>query len=140
VTRLDDRLAALGNMSPDEVRAEWERAREGTAPKLPVGLLRLLVAHGLQEKRWGSVPAVILRELQRAAAGAETSPPPPAAAVLRPGTRLVREWQGRQVDVLVTEDGFVWEERSYPSLSAIARAVTGAHWSGPRFFGIVGRG
>jgi hypothetical protein len=60
--------------------------------------------------------------------------------VLRPGTRLVREWQGRQVDVLVTEDGFVWEERSYTSLSGIARAVTGAHWSGPRFFGIVRRG
>jgi hypothetical protein len=88
-------------------------------------MLRLLVTHSLQEKRWGSVPAVIMRELQRAAAGAETSPPPPAAAVLRPGTRLVREWQGRQVDVLVTEDGFVWEERSYPSLSAIARAATG---------------
>ena len=60
--------------------------------------------------------------------------------MLRPGTRLVREWQGRQVDVLVTEDGFVWEERSYPSLSAIARAVTSAHWSGPRFFGLVRRG
>jgi hypothetical protein len=140
VTRLADRLTALGNLSPDEVRAEWERVREGTVPKLPVGMLRLLVAHSLQEKRWGSVPAVIMRELQRAAAGTETSPPPPAAAVLRPGTRLVREWQGRQVDVLVTEDSFVWEERSYPSLSAIARAVTGAHWSGPRFFGLVRRG
>ena len=44
MTRLDDRLAALADMPSDEVRAEWERVREGTAPKLPVGMLRLLIA------------------------------------------------------------------------------------------------
>ena len=55
---------------------------------------------------------------------------------LRPGTRLVRSWQGKTYSVLVTEHGFVMDDREYPSLSRIAQAVTGTHWSGPRFFGI----
>lgn len=59
---------------------------------------------------------------------------------LRPGTRLVRSWQGRTYSVLVTEHGFVMDDREYPSLSRIAEAVTGAHWSGPRFFGLTRRG
>ena len=59
---------------------------------------------------------------------------------LTPGARLIREWQGRTIAVLVTEQGFLWEERAYGSLSQIAREVTGAHWSGPRFFGLSGRG
>ena len=52
------------------------------------------------------------------------------------GTRLVREWNGRMHVVEVTERGFVWDGKSYRSLSAIARRITGAHWSGPRFFGV----
>ena len=59
---------------------------------------------------------------------------------LKPGTRLVRQWQGRTISVLVEQDGFVWQDRTYRSLSAIARAVTGTAWSGPRFFGINANG
>lgn len=53
------------------------------------------------------------------------------------GTRLLREWRGVEQLVTVTKDGFEWQGRPYKSLSAIARAITGARWSGPRFFGIV---
>ena len=53
-----------------------------------------------------------------------------------PGARLLREWNGRRHVVDVTERGFVYEGVSYRSLSAIARRITGAHWSGPRFFGL----
>lgn len=55
---------------------------------------------------------------------------------LAPGSRLLREWNGRQHFVDVGEDGFIFEGKSYRSLSAIARKVTGAQWSGPRFFGL----
>lgn len=58
------------------------------------------------------------------------------AGKLKPRTRIVREWNGRLLCVLVTEGGFSFEDRSYGSLSEIAREVTGAHWSGPRFFGL----
>jgi len=59
---------------------------------------------------------------------------------LTTGTRLVREWNGRTISVEVVGDGFVWNDAPYRSLSEIARAVTGTRWSGPRFFGIAGRG
>ena len=56
---------------------------------------------------------------------------------LRPGTRLVREWRGRTHTVVVTEDGFEYAGKVFPSLTKIAHAITGAHWSGPRFFGLI---
>jgi hypothetical protein len=59
---------------------------------------------------------------------------------LTTGTRLVREWNGRTISVEVVDDHFVWNDAPYRSLSEIARAVTGTRWSGPRFFGIAGRG
>jgi hypothetical protein len=62
--------------------------------------------------------------------------PPLAQQLPRPGTRLVREWNGRSHFVDVSEDGFVFDGKTYRSLSAIAKRITGAHWSGPRFFGL----
>jgi hypothetical protein len=58
---------------------------------------------------------------------------------LRPGARLVREWRGRTHTVIVTEDGFEYAGKSFLSLSKIAHVITGAHWSGPRFFGLTRR-
>ena len=55
---------------------------------------------------------------------------------LKPGTRLVREWQGRTYDVLVLDDGFFWQNTRYRSLSALAGKITGTAWSGPLFFGL----
>jgi hypothetical protein len=59
-----------------------------------------------------------------------------AAPRLKPGTRLLREWQGRTHEVLVSDNGFVWQQARYRSLSQIARAITGTSWSGPVFFGL----
>jgi len=56
---------------------------------------------------------------------------------LKPGARLVREWHGCTHTVTVTEDGFEHGGTTYPSLTQIAKKITGAHWSGPRFFGLV---
>jgi Protein of unknown function (DUF2924) len=53
-----------------------------------------------------------------------------------PGARLVREWHGRTHTVTVTEDGFEYAGANYASLSKVAKKITGAHWSGPRFFGL----
>lgn len=56
--------------------------------------------------------------------------------VLVPGSRLVREWNRHAYTVSVIEEGFVYKDRTWTSLSAIAKDITGAHWSGPRFFGL----
>lgn len=55
---------------------------------------------------------------------------------LLPGARLLRNWNGRTHVVDVIEGGFLFQEKVYPSLTAIAQTITGAHWSGPRFFGL----
>jgi hypothetical protein len=65
--------------------------------------------------------------------------PPAAAVMLREGNRLVREWNGKTHTVLVLATGFEWQGKQYRSLSQIAEAITGAHWSGPRFFGLTKR-
>jgi hypothetical protein len=60
----------------------------------------------------------------------------PLRPELKPGSRLVREWQGRTYEVLVLDDGFSWQDTHYRSLSALARKITGTAWSGPLFFGL----
>ncbi len=61
---------------------------------------------------------------------------PTPSLSLKPGARLVREWRGRTHSVTVTDDGFEYAGANYPSLTKIAKKITGAHWSGPRFFGL----
>jgi hypothetical protein len=74
----------------------------------------------------------------RRAALAADQPAKPTAIIhkLNPGTRLVRDWHGVGHNVTVLEDGFAYDGKHWPSLSAIAKAITGAHWNGPRFFGL----
>ena len=78
------------------------------------------------------------RELARVASQGSEPPFSRPSFELTPGTRLVREWNGRTVTVEVLEAGFAHADRTWGSLSEIARHVTGAHWSGPRFFGLTG--
>ncbi len=65
---------------------------------------------------------------------------PSIAVSIAPGTRLIREWHGTKHVVDVTPGGLVWQDKTWKSLSAIAREITGARWSGPRFFGVKGQG
>ncbi len=83
----------------------------------------------------GGLPAAAQRMLEAIARDPGTPAPEPALQ-LKPGTRLVREWNGKVHTVVVTDDGVMFEDRRFSSLSQIAREITGAHWSGPRFFGL----
>jgi hypothetical protein len=142
MTQLEKDLAALATMSLAQLRQRWTVSGEGEAPAVPVALLRRLLAQRLQEKRHGKLPLMVVRELERLAAPSiASSQPVRRPVVLTQGTRLIREWNGRTIAVEVTGQGsFFWDDRSYSSLSEIAREVTGAHWSGPRFFGLKRRG
>src|SRR5690606_3842650 len=106
-------------------------------------LLERATAYHLQLTAIGGMPPDLRRRLARLARGVEAAVrndlPPSArkpAARLSPGTRLVREWTGRTYSVVVTVGGFCWIGRRWQSLSGVARAITGARWSGPRFFGL----
>lgn len=128
-------LAALNRLTGSALRTRWaEVFGRPASPDLSTALLRQSLAHRRQEQVLGGIPPAILKELHRLAGqGAARQPPTAALAV---GVRLVREWQGRRHVVDVTADGLVWAGRVYPSLSAVARAITGTRWSGPRFFGL----
>ena len=141
MTRLDKALAALATLSPAQFNERWVDVGSGSAPCVPTPMLRRLLAQRLQEKRHGGIPLMVVRELERVASTSGPMTEPPRKTVtLTPGTRLIREWNGRTIAVEVRDDGFVWEDRAYRSLSEIAVLVTGAHWSGPRFFGLTRRG
>jgi len=141
MTRLAKELAALATMSPERLRERWAEIDDGVIPMVPTPMLRRLVAQRLQEKRHGKLPLLVVRELEKVMATADMRPEMARKPMpLTPGTRLIREWNGQTIAVEVRDDGFLWQDRTYRSLSEIARAVTGAHWSGPRFFGLHRRG
>lgn len=140
MTRLADDLAALPDMTAAQLRQRWSAIGDGDAPRIPPSVLRHLLAQRLQERRHGGVPVLVLRELAGVAdEGAKSAAPRPRPS-LTPGTRLIREWNGHTISVDVLEDGFAYADRTWNSLSEIARHVTGAHWSGPRFFGLTTNG
>ena len=137
--KLKAELTALATMSPAQLKFRWAEVEVSPSPKLPPPLLKRLLAHRLQERRLGGLPATVVRELERAGRG-EPSRSTRQAVPLTPGARLVREWNGQTITVEVREDGFWWRERTWRSLSEIAREITCARWSGPRFFGLNRRG
>jgi hypothetical protein len=125
-------------MSLDDLRQEWRSLYGRGPPRISRDLLRLGVAYRRQELQHGGLGKATLRKLATLAKTLrQTGRVGPAPTLnLKTGTRLVREWHGRTHTVTVTEDGFEYDGASYASLTKIARAITGAHWSGPRFFGL----
>lgn len=138
--RLEQELEALASFSPEQLREKWKCIEQSAPPSVPPSLLRRLVAQRMQERRHGALPALIARELTRLARDGRGADSVRLRVEIRPGTRLVREWNGQTVSVEVLEEGFSCADRTWRSLSEIARHVTGAHWSGPRFFGLTTNG
>ncbi|WP_374527124.1 DUF2924 domain-containing protein [Novosphingobium sp.] len=126
--RVRDDVAALAAMSLAELRTEWER-RYGAAPRhRSADLLRRVLAWRIQADIHGGFDAPTRRLLENG-----PNPVRPSAA---PGERLAREWEGRRYEVIVLEDGVLFEQRKFRSLSEVARHITGMRWNGPRFFGL----
>ena len=132
-------LARLGELTIFELRREWRRLHRMPPPmRLSRELLIRGMTYKLQEKALGGLSKSIIRNLESinlkpigGDARKTTSP-----ISLKPGTRLIREWRGATHTVLVHADGVEWNGRRYRSLTIIAREITGARWSGPRFFGL----
>jgi hypothetical protein len=130
-------LPRMMELAPDELRTEWARRYAAPAPNIAIDLLRMGLAYKLQEQRSGG-----LGRSARTALRPEAMPKVEAERraslprKLTPGTRLVRDWHGVGHTVTVLESGFEYQGRSWKSLSAIAREITGTHWNGPKFFGL----
>ena len=94
----------------------------------------------MQEQVLGGLTAATRRKLTRAAQDlAKGRAPATHAKKIKPGIRLLREWQGVVHEVIVLERGVQYRGKAWPSLSAVAREITGTRWSGPLFFGLKGR-
>ena len=128
-------LRRLGQSDPAALRRRW-RAVFGAAPPatLPRWLLERGLAHRIQSDALGGLGRETVRSLDRLARTGEAIPLPDLQPI-KPGTLLVREWEGVLQRVMVLDKGFAWNGGSYPSLSAVAFAITGTRWNGPRFFG-----
>jgi hypothetical protein len=130
-----DRIRSLGL---EELRLEWRRLYHSEPPKISRNLFGLALGYRLQEVEQGGFGKSTRRRLRTIAKALRTTGRVGATPNLspKPGARLIREWHGRTHTVTVTEDGFEYAGTSYPSLTKIAKKITGAHWSGPRFFGL----
>jgi hypothetical protein len=141
VAEVDRQIAELMDRSTHELRLAWRQLYHTGPPHgLSRDLLIRALANQLQERIHGGASRALRRRLQTLAGefdrdGASFDP----GLVLKTGTTLVRQWRGQAHTVLVREDGFEYEGQRYRSLTMIAERITGAHWSGPRFFGLTER-
>jgi hypothetical protein len=123
-------LAALDRAALAQL---WSDLIGGEVPaSMSQPMQRRFLAFEMQARAQGGMPAALLARLQRITKGEERKASPTA----KPGARFLREWNGVTHVVDVLPDGYLWNGTRHGSLSAIARAITGARWSGPRFFGL----
>ena len=126
-------VADIEAMDRAALMTAWSDLFQSPVPKgLSQPFLRRFLAFEAQARRFGGLPKRFLADLDRQADGKAAR----LDAALKPGGRLLREWNGVTHAVEVIDEGFRWNGRTYRSLSAVARAITGARWSGPRFFGL----
>ena len=138
---VESEIAHLRGLDLPGLRARWRSLTGRAAPAhVPKALLLRVFAYRVQAAALGDLDKATTRLLDRiageAAAGKPVEVPVPDRVGLRPGTVLVREWEGTSHRVMVMAEGFAWNGATYASLSQVARAITGTRWNGPRFFGL----
>ncbi len=133
-TDIAARWAELGQMDRAALRVAWAEVFGDTPPHfLSMIFMRKALIWDAQCRAFGGLTTEVKRTLKSAAGGKQVKTPTP---VIKTGTQLVREWNGRRYQVEVLDDGFRMNGDHFKSLSAIALQITGTSWSGPRFFGL----
>jgi hypothetical protein len=129
--KLESLIADISAFDRAECLDRWREVFGRPPPKhLSPQFMKRVLIWEMQNRALGGVSLKTTRRLNQIAS-AKTLP-----AMTKPGSRLIREWNGRTYQVEVVEGGYVMDGRNWRSLSAIARHITGARWSGPRFFGV----
>jgi Protein of unknown function (DUF2924) len=130
IAEIEQLVTEIETFDLEGLRSAW-RERYGAPPPLrSAPILRQLLAWRLQAQALGGLDAVTRKALAR------SGPVQAEGKQLGVGARLTRIWKGREVSVVVEEQGFRWEDEVFPSLSAAATAIAGTQWNGPRFFGL----
>ena len=136
-------VAALRSMPAPELRKQWQKLFDTPPPRYNRRFLESRLAYRIQELAYGGLKPETVRRLEQLGeqldGGNITVRRQRADDRPIAGTRLIREYQGIEHCVTVLQDGYEWQGRPYKSLSAVARAITGTRWNGPRFFGLKNR-
>ena len=127
-----DRVRSLG---VDSLRTLWRTTfRSSPPPAFSKDILARFLCWHIQKQAFGGLDPKTAKHLDGLARGDRS--PADRSRCLKPGTVLLREYQGERHTVTVVANGYIWREAAYASLSSIARAITGTAWNGPRFFGL----
>jgi hypothetical protein len=132
-------LDRLPSMPIADLRRRYRELFKAEPPKaFGPDLLRRSVAHRMQEKAYGGLSSSSRRLLNQLIKAARTKPNGRLELPrrIKLGSELVRTWNGRTYRVIVTTEGFAWEDQTFTSLSEVASRITGTKWNGPRFFGL----
>lgn len=133
-------IKSLQDMSVHDLRVHWEQVFGYLAPRTAKSLfLRRAIAWKIQVKAYGGVKPETHKLLLRIAKDPALAKSPKvsdAVPEIKPGTRLLRSWEGETHEVIVMPEGYLWRGKTWKSLSRIAREITGTSWSGPSFFGL----
>lgn len=131
---LPEQFREISEMDRMQCRKTWSDTFDTDPPKyMSIPFMQRVLAHDLQCRTLGGHSAATRRALKLVLGGRDASD---VAQIAGEGSTLVREWNGRVYRVEVSSDGYVLDGKTYASLSAVARHITGARWSGPRFFGL----
>nr|WP_281721815.1 DUF2924 domain-containing protein [Nitrosomonas nitrosa] len=136
---LEYAIASIQNVDIKTLRRVWAEWFRDPPPRCQSKeVLRRLLAWRAQAERFGGLSREAKRRLKDLIAARDRGSTDVAAptSILKPGAMLTREWRGVVHRVHVLEDGFALNGKRYSSLSLVARTITGARWSGPRFFGL----
>ena len=131
-----DELGELLDLTVGELVVKYEDAYGKPPRSRNAAWLRKRIAWRMQEARFGGLSKIAKSRLDALMSGIDIPRRSSAPQSVRPGTTLTREWRGRTIEVRVVEDGFECDGALFTSLTAVARAVTGAHWNGRAFFGV----
>ena len=140
--KLTGEIAGLQSLDLEQLKARWRTLYQTEAPtRFSRDLLMRAVAYRLQERALGGLKPATRRLFQRIAADAHARRPLKLKPLrrLEPGAVLIRQWGGVKHKIVVLGNGFSFRSQCYGSLSAVARQITGSHWSGPLFFGLKNR-
>ncbi len=132
---LPDQLREIASLDRPGCLARWETAFGGAAPLyVSLRFMQRVLVHDLQCRVLGEYSGKTMRLLEAIIGDCKGDTADSGAA--KPGSVLLREWNGRTYRVEVTPEGYVLDGQAYRSLSGVAKRITGANWSGPRFFGL----
>src|SRR5712671_1072902 len=136
---LEAEIARLPDLGHEDLRKRWKLLFGRPAPKsLRRKLMARAVAYQMQVAVYGGLSAATKRRLREIASAISNGDRTGvfSGAQIKPGTQLIRQWQNTTQTVMVLDEGFALDGRTYKSLSAIAKAITGTNWNGYAFFGI----